>query len=168
MTSWESWLEVGDVLWPAPAGILSWKELAKLNSASNNELAMGFSSCLMCFLLCFEIFVWKKHEICSLPECTMRSFSDLWKTVDVSRALAISQKRKHDAMQLSKQTKGHKLHQIARWIKSTCLKLQLHSHSPHAPCTFNYFGASHGETNAWIEADITFMTQYAYQYSAFY
>ena len=116
---------------------------------------MGFSSCLMCFLPCFEMVRLKQHEICSLPECAMRCFSDLWKTVDVSRALAISQKRKRDAMQLSKQTKGHKLHQIARWIKSTCLKLRLDSHSPHAPCTFNYFGASHGETNEWIEADIT-------------
>lgn len=61
----------------------------------------------------------------------------------------------HRRGNMSKQTKGHKLHQIARWIKSTCLKLRLDSHSPHAPCTFNYFGASHGETNEWIEADIT-------------
>ncbi len=36
----------------------------------------------------------------------MSCFSDL--AVDVSRALAISQ-RKHDAIQLSKQTKGHEL-----------------------------------------------------------
>ena len=48
----------------------------------------------------------KQHEICSLPECAMSCFSDL--AVDVSRALAISQ-RKHDAIQLSKQTKGHEL-----------------------------------------------------------